>query len=406
MSTQYAGDPDNVTTPIERTIIDVSNTTPCVVQTSANHGYSTGDFVEVTGLAAPLDVLNVGWRITVTALDTFELDGSVASGVYAGTAQDRVRDWSLTPAMTQPADGDLRSAASVNLAIDLLEDKAQFLGRRTRMQKHTWTASGTMVVPDDVFFIDFDLCGGGGGGGGGAGSGGVTSGNAPGGGGSLVHHIRCAVVPGETLTIAIGAGGAGGAGGAIGAVGGFGGHGGDTTITGSISGLLATAKGAVGAVPGPYASAGFCMGGLPYQHASAYHTSGILGYFNRGVYPVTAAGGFYITSPLPGQGGHVGGNAEYKQGGGTQVNAGSYAVTFAGDGTGGGGSSEWPGGIGGAGVSANAFNKGPAGNPGAGPGAGGAGGGEGVSAHAGGAGGAGIAGACTARYSGNMAVFT
>ena len=406
MSTEYTGTPANVTTPLARTIIDVTLATPMQVQTSASHGYSTNDYVEISGVLGATEA-NAGWQITVTGLDTFTLNGSV--GVNAYLSAGSVTDESLTPTMTQPADGDLRSAASVNLAIDTLADRSQFLVRRSRKQRHTWTAAGgTFVVPSGVYYVDVELMGGGGGGGAGAGSGHAGTGNGPGGGGARKIVRRLRVVPGETITFAQGAGGAGGTGGAIGAIGTHGGHGLDSTLTGSISGLLLTAYGAMGGSPAAYATAGFSFGGLAYPLDLTYRASGILGYPFRGVVPQTVAGGIYPTRPESGQGGMGGGShpSDYTHGGGTAENPCGSGVTVASDGTGAGGSSEWPTGQGGAAVTSNAFNKGVAGNPGEGPGAGGSGGGGGFSAHAGGAGGAGIPGACAIWYNGHVAVTT
>lgn len=116
----------------------------------------------------------------------------------------------------------------------------------------TFTTSGVWQVPPWVSVIRIiDVCGGGGGGGGGD-----TSGGGAGAGGiaaASLHDFDLAVVPGETLTISIGAGGSGGAAGAPGVTGQSGGN---TTIVGSVSGQILHAFYGLGGNPGSGASGG------------------------------------------------------------------------------------------------------------------------------------------------------
>lgn len=65
-------------------ILSVSNANPCVVTTSAEHGYSTYDFVRLTDLngAMPtkrgVDPLNnYKFRIIVTGVDSFKLQNPI-----------------------------------------------------------------------------------------------------------------------------------------------------------------------------------------------------------------------------------------------------------------------------------------------------------------------------------------
>jgi hypothetical protein len=399
MSTQYAGDPSNVTTPLTRTVINATAATPIEIQTSVPHGFSTGDDVEVESVVG-VPAANTATTIVVTGADTFTLDGTVGVGAYVSGGT--VKDESLTPAVTQPADGDLRSAASVNLAIDDLADWCQYLARKARPQKHTWTAAGTMIVPDGCYWIDYAMVGGGGGGGGGRGNGGVS---AAGGGGAKRITGRARVVPGETITFAPGAGGLSGTGGnAGGAAGTAGGHGGDSTLTGSVSGLIATARGAQGAM---YATTGgWSAGGMPERWSTL---SALRTYPNNSVTPLTVAAKFYPTYPLPGQGGHAGdadiADVMMKWGGATGYSAGGSSGTVDGTFAGSGGASEWPGGIGGSGSAFNTFNHFVNGGNGI-YGSGGGGGTGGFTGYQGGNGGTGGVGACEVKYNGPLAVFT
>lgn len=100
-----------------------------------------------------------------------------------------------------------------------------------------FTSSTTWVVPSDVNKILIYASGGGGGGGAGQ-----SHAGSSGGGGGVNWRVRMVtVVPGETLTITIGAGGAGAT-----TAGGNGGNGGTTTVSGSSSGVLISVSGGRG----------------------------------------------------------------------------------------------------------------------------------------------------------------
>ena len=419
MSTEYQGDPDNVTTPLTRTVIGATNATPIVVQTGVNHDYQTGDYVEISGVGGNL-AANGAWRIAVVDADHFSLNTSVGSGVY--TAGGTVKDQSLTPVMTQPADGDLRSAASVNLAIDLLADRTQFLARRSRVQVDVITTSGTWKCPPDVTSVTVEGWGGGGGGGGGdTGASGVAGAAAPGGGGGgtsacAIHTLT--VVPGTVYATTIGAGGAGGAVTANGLDG-------TPSSFGSLAFFIAGAGGRKGvAVAAAATNNPIAPGG----------SSAIPG---AGQYPVAPSTGLAINhafrSPPPGHGGHgawtnaqttldaigLGGAAP---GGGYGGYAGSMGaasgVQLGGGGGGGGGGGNGYGAngpIGGNGGNGNNAGVGTAGsvgtaaataNSGGGGGGGGGGGSGSTGAGLGKAGGAGAAGKLIIRYNGTKAVTT
>ncbi|MDD5466037.1 MAG: Ser-Thr-rich GPI-anchored membrane family protein, partial [Candidatus Omnitrophica bacterium] len=66
-------------------INDATNASPIVITTATNHGYSTGDLVNIQGVPGNL-AANGNWIITVTGATTFSLNGSSGSGIYsAGT---------------------------------------------------------------------------------------------------------------------------------------------------------------------------------------------------------------------------------------------------------------------------------------------------------------------------------
>jgi hypothetical protein len=56
----------------------MTNTTPVVMTTAGNHGYSTGDVIQIINNATVN--ANGVWKITVTSPTQFSLDDSAASG--------------------------------------------------------------------------------------------------------------------------------------------------------------------------------------------------------------------------------------------------------------------------------------------------------------------------------------
>ncbi|MBN9620374.1 MAG: hypothetical protein J0H43_11685, partial [Actinobacteria bacterium] len=118
------------------------------------------------------------------------------------------------------------------------------------IRRYTMVASGTFVVPAGVTQIHFKALGGGGGG---SGAGNMSSVNlAPsayggaGGGAGMVIDLVASVIPGETLTVLVGAGGAGGAGaaassGLTGNAGAAGTAGGATVVTNAAGTVLVAA---------------------------------------------------------------------------------------------------------------------------------------------------------------------
>ena len=130
---------------------------------------------------------------------------------------------------------------------------------RPKAQKTVlFTTSGTFVVPPDVHSIVVDGCGGGGGGG--PGYAGIGGGGGGGGPGTALLREPMHVLPGETLTITIGAGGAPG------------GNGGLTLVLGGTIRVLACYFGAAG---GPGTSTHGGAGSNVTGQASAASGTGV-----------------------------------------------------------------------------------------------------------------------------------
>lgn len=127
-------------------ISSTTNATPIEVTTAVNHGYSTGDQVQVE---FPQDANAEGfWTITVTAVNKFTLNGSTGSG--AGGAQGIVENFTLLPNPTIPSDGDLVDATNANTPVeDALNKASAYLQRGVgRYRVHDIY---TIAVNDDTF---------------------------------------------------------------------------------------------------------------------------------------------------------------------------------------------------------------------------------------------------------------
>ncbi len=289
-----------------------------------------------------------------------------------------------------PDDGDNEDASSVNVALEALGDRTTNLHNHSpRMASLEVTASGTWTVPDRVTKAQIIGSGGGGGGGGG----GTVGSGGGGGGGAKVSIAHVTLTPGDVITITIGTGGAGGAGGVGAGAAADGADGANSTF-----GALATFYGAMGGEHGQINGTPHqALGGMPSKSVSA-----------RGTAFATAP----HRIPTPGEGG-LGTNindATFKaiemSGGSTAAGLGGLGtvpatVTYGGSG-GGGGASEVPGNVAGAGGTdpggAGPRVPGGAGTRGAGGGGGGPGPAAGGDSGTGGAGGAGGDGVITINW--------
>ena len=299
-------------------------------------------------LPASASFLQIDSSGVITATPTLALGITAANLAADAVTTSKILDLNVTNAKIANS-----TIASSKLAWSPALDAIPFL------------SSGTYVVPAGIAEIIVFGYGGGGGGGAGYVTGGGTTGAGGGGGsGASIVTTTVPVIPGETLTITIGAGGTGGPN--ISGTGSPGAVGGSTIVAGSLSTL--TLPGGTGGAGGTTGA-----GGAPGSAITSLAT----------VCSVGGTGGTYTNSGAAGTGSIrvVSGGA----GGGTPPGGG---------GGGGGGSCVGTGGTGGLGavtVGGGSTNANPGDAAAANSGAGGGGGG-GAAGGAGGAGGNGGSG--------------
>jgi|SRR5579859_996744 len=146
MATQYNGISTNIASSSARIISSSTNTNPIVV-TANGHGLTTGDLVDITDHFVNTNANGV-WQATVVDANRFSIP-QVGNGV--GGATGGVQPLSLGPTFQMPSPGDLRSAASVNTALQALGDRTAFLGASTGAYKLVQIATGGQN--DDTFAI-------------------------------------------------------------------------------------------------------------------------------------------------------------------------------------------------------------------------------------------------------------
>jgi hypothetical protein len=193
------------------------------------------------------------------------------------------------------------------------------------------TSSGNFVVPNNVTKIFVSGVAGGGGGGGAAGcpanTDSASGGGGGGGSGDIANRLSIDVIPGETLTVTIGAKGTGGAGGAAGSNPGSNGNNGtDTLLARGVTNLLTLTGGVAGK-------------GSPVSTV----TTGMTDSGQAGNNGATAGGnGFWETGDIISGYGGIGGSNQWGFGG--EGGQGGTTTGFpggdgGGNGTGGGGGS-------------------------------------------------------------------
>lgn len=260
MTSSYSGNPDNVITPLIRSIVDCSDSGGLIlVQTSIPHLFADHDVVIVSGVVGTTEA-NGTWSVTVVSADTFTLDTSTFTNAYVsgGTATDT----SLTPFFQVPDDGEFGTVASILAAITNLADRTQFLWQNEQAANvHTEVfdtpGAFSFTTGPTTTFVVVEGIGGGGGGGGGSGgdSGGGINGNSGSGGDGAQGYTRSVPVSPSTLyTGTIGTGGAFGTGSVVdGGAGGDGSAGTDTVLDGFLT-FPGASFGAGGTAPGGGAS--------------------------------------------------------------------------------------------------------------------------------------------------------
>ena len=148
MSTIYTGVPGNVTTPLTATISGITGNTvsPIVFTTSSPHLFGNGDTVVVAGVTGNT-AANGTFTITVTGANTFSVPGTGNGTASFGSAT--LTDISLTPQITIPSDGDVDNSASVNVALQALADRTQFLYNQYKLiniQTTSWGTGHTLTM--------------------------------------------------------------------------------------------------------------------------------------------------------------------------------------------------------------------------------------------------------------------
>lgn len=125
-----------------------TNANPIVVQTTASHGLTTGDTVDISSHVANVTANGV-WPVTVTDGTHFSIP---VAGVAVGGADGFVQPLSLGATAPIPSDGDLEAAVSVAVMLSREADQTAFLALATGQYKlvqrivagnHHGGASGT-----------------------------------------------------------------------------------------------------------------------------------------------------------------------------------------------------------------------------------------------------------------------
>ncbi len=284
---------------------------------------AAGSCIEIAGafFKATTDITpdSASWTAISTNARAYLLltpSGSVGSQTLAASWSSSIPVWSVSKQGWYTTTGSaVRVVASVIKLSSTTSGTKYLMERQTSIKGvvEVLTSGTTWVVPAGIHRIKVTTIGGGGGGGN-SGSTGAASGGGGGGGGGGGQWVRSfvTVIPGNTITYAIGAGGAFG-----------GGSGGTSSLTGASSAL----------------------GGSPGAASPGGSTQGAVGGDGGGAGEGGGAGGPGTPGGSSGGGGVQGGN------GGPGGAAGSVGQIYGGGGGGAGG----PGG-GGSGGSASGGN--------------------------------------------------
>jgi hypothetical protein len=412
MSTPITGLDTAVSNTLSRTVNGATNATPIVISTTASHLFATGDRVIVTAVGGNT-AANGSWVIVVVNATTFQLVGSVGSGAY--TAGGTVVDVSLTPQFTIPDDGDVFDVASVNVALEALADRTQFLARAfglVQLNYAVYTANGNFTAPANILLgIVLGWGSGGSGGGGANGVIGIDDYACGGGGGSgAIQSMQMFLAtPLTVYPVVVGAAVAG-----IGA-----GAAGNDGLPSTVGGL--TFRGGMRGMPGGNMTATgdqmLTYGGVsgsPYVHSGTWPTSWLsfsaLEYTKNPPIPIIGSqgGGYGMTNNIDTNMSIGGASPQGYAGGGTGGSgADNGSHRGGGSGGGGGGGPLGAGGTGGAGPAGTGAGSGTNGgtggaalvaNSGAGSGGGGAGSSGPAGGSTGGSSGASAAGKITIIY--------
>lgn len=168
MSTTYKGVAGNVTAGASVSILNSAHSTPIGVTTSAPHGLTTGDVVDIHGHQVNT-AANGNWAVVVANSTQFSLVGSAGNGV--GAATGTVDSLAFNQTVQEPSDGDAATASSVNNApmynadqsaallgsvgkwklVDMVAVQRDFSGLVTSWTTINTTAANTWVQSSPAF---------------------------------------------------------------------------------------------------------------------------------------------------------------------------------------------------------------------------------------------------------------
>jgi hypothetical protein len=217
MSTNIQGNQANVHQNRTATVAAIANNGSGAwrVTTSPAHLFGNHDFVALAVTISAVVVYVAGF---VTVIDATHFD--VAGTTFTATGTGTATDYSLTPAIQYPTDGDPFTVQLSGLlsAFKGMADRTQLLRYLLLTQEGRLvnvTASGNVPIPPWATHVLVDGCGGGGGAGGGPGGNTVSTqlSAGSGGGGARRAQVLTPLLGSPTsLDVVVGAGGAGGAG--------------------------------------------------------------------------------------------------------------------------------------------------------------------------------------------------
>lgn len=141
MSQIISGDQANVTTPLIKTINAVTSSGGLIkIGTSTSHLFATGDIVTIIGVTGTTEA-NGTWAISVVDATHFTLNGSTFTHSYVSGGT--VTDWSLTPQIQLPSNGEPCTMDTLLSALEALADRTQYLAAHARTNSVTFTISPT-----------------------------------------------------------------------------------------------------------------------------------------------------------------------------------------------------------------------------------------------------------------------
>lgn len=143
MSSQYNGQPANISYPGQLTVNSATNATPIVVGFTTPHGLTSGDRVDFFGIGGN-PAANGQWIITVVDPTHVILNGSAGVGAY--TSGGNAQSLAMGATFEIPSDGDTFNAAAFNVAFEALGDRTAVLG--ASLGANRWKVDSTTGADD------------------------------------------------------------------------------------------------------------------------------------------------------------------------------------------------------------------------------------------------------------------